>query len=530
VISQEELSTGTNFTIQRSSENFDMILRVVRTQPNVVFQFTQALTEAQRAIVCRVTQGFSTGFNVILEPTECYGIIRFLSISVPTSASIIALVSMPGLTPLCDHRQLDSERVVIPLISGMTIVGNSVHIPFRRESGGFNTTVRLSGVFATSADGLCGSGVRITMRSAATVACLETVVNNEPDDAGWTAIHQSDGKAPLAEVSTVGVTIPGIGWRLHTFQVPAGTVDVLPSVFTFPEDAAFLHLHGSSVQPFAAVGLVVFVRSDRPLRIEQTCGIPSVTHQVERGDNGLFTIDPCRDTDLLIAAICNDSRAAFCEFTVTLDERTLLKYGCADGVFEVNDNSSTAEALLPGVSRQVIGPRGPVQVYKSWSGLIEQVGVIKDPAKLIVTAKLEGGTVTLSLMFGNLSVPFSPEKYYADPEGFFAALGIAKPEEGYSPETANFTDDGNVEASTCAIDLKVLKNGIDVERTTDLPKELITGQEFVVEEEQGVNLGAIVGGVLGGLGVIAGVLVGIKCFRGRKGESKSSGFMSLPSS
>jgi hypothetical protein len=477
-ISQEELSNGTNFTLQRSSENFNLTLSVVRTQPNVVFQFTQPLTETQRAIICRITQSFSSAFEVILQPTEYYGIIRFQSVSVPTSESVIGLVSMPGLTPLCDHRQLDSDHFVIPLIMNQTIFESNIQIPFRRASVGvFNTTVGLNGIFATTADGLCGSGVSITTGSATSVACLENCVNNGTDTAGWTAIFQSVGKSP--------VTISGVDWRLHTFQVPAGKIDLLPSIFTMPEDSVFLQLPGSAIQPFAAVGLAIFVRCYRAQRIELTCGIPSTAHLVERGEDGLFQVHPCVNTDLLITAVCNDSEAAFCQFTMTLEKRTLLKYDSAGGVFEINNNNTTPlpGALLPGISRQIVGPRGPVQAYKSWNGSIKQVAVIKNAANLTVKAKVMNGVkVELSLMFGDLSVPFSAEKYYNDPEQFYTALGIAKPWDGYHAEIVNFTDSADVETATSAINLEVLEGWMDFELTTDLPKELVVGQEFVLEE------------------------------------------------
>jgi hypothetical protein len=526
-ISREELNRNNNLTIERSSVNFNMTLAIVPTQPDVVFQFAQPLTETQRAIVCRVFQGFSNVFEVILEPAECYGIIRFQNVSLPISASVIALISMPGLTALCDHRRLDSNRVVIPLITGLTIFESNIHIPFRRAAGGFNTTVRLENVFATTGDGLCGSGVNITTRSEASVACLETVVNNETDSEGWTAI------LPSAGISTAAITIPGIGWRLYVFEVPAGSIDLLPSIFTIPENVTFLQLPGSAVQPFAMAGLPVFVRCNRAERIEKICGIPSTTHQVERGANGLFALNACVDTDLLITAVCNNSASAFCQFTVKLDERTLLEYGSPAGVFEVSDNTSSPGALLPGISRQVIGRRGPVQAYKSWSGPIVQAAVIKNPANLTVTAIVYREKVTLSLTFGNLSVPFSAEKYYDDPEGFFIALGIGKPADGYHPEIVNFTDNADVVVSSGAIDLDVAEGGINVERTTDLPQELVTGQEFVLQEQNDepteepkpnqkrCGVGAIVGIVVAVIAAVVAIFVvlWLACRKSKTGDN-----------
>jgi hypothetical protein len=407
---------------------------------------------------------------------------------------------------------------VIPLIAGLTLFEGNAHIPFRRASGGFNTTVCLDKVFATTADGLCGSGVSITTESSGSVACLESVVNNGTDLSGWTGFSYSSGWTRIT-----GSTIQGAGWRLQIFDVPAGQVNLLPSIFTMSDEAVFLQLPGSAVQPFAAGGFPISVRCDRAQWIEKTCGNPSSSSQVERGADGLFSVNPCVDTDLLIAALCNDSEPAFCQFTVELNELTLLEYGSTAGVCEVGENASTPGALLPGISRQVVGPRGPVQAYKSWHGSIDRAGVLKNPAKLTVNAKVSRGKVVLSLMFGDLSVPFSAEKYYADPEGFFRALGIAKPADGYSPEIANFMDNADVEAATSAIDLGVLKGGVNIELTTDLPKELITGQEFVLDEQTaeptveptaepaGLSGGAIAGIVIGGIAVVVGIIILICC-------------------
>jgi hypothetical protein len=408
-------------------------------------------------------------------------------------------------------------RSLIPLITGQTIFENNIQIPFRRASGGFNTTVRLEGVFATTSDGLCGSGVQITTKSDSSVGCLESVVNEGVDNSGWTALSRSNGKAQILEnLPKNKATILGVGWRLHTFQVSSGSFNLLPSIFTIPEDVVFVQLQQSSVESFAVAGVPIFVKCDRAEWIERTCGIPTTVHKVERGIDGLFPINPCVDTDLLIAAVCHDSKTAFCQFTVKLDERTLLQYENGSGVFEIHDNGSITGGLLPGISRQIVGPRGPVQVYKDWTGLIQEVGFIKEAAKLIVKAEVDKEKVTLSLKFGDLWIPFSAEKYYADPEGFFTRLGIAKPEDGYCPEIVNFTEDGNVEVATDRIDLEIVKSGINVENTIDLPKELVLEQEFVLVIQNEVNIGVIVGGVLGGVVVIVGVVVGIVIWRRRR--------------
>jgi hypothetical protein len=276
------------------------------------------------------------------------------------------------------------------------------------------------------------------------------------------------------------------------------------------------------VQPFFEAEVPIFVRCDRAQWVERVCGNPVTRFLVERGKDGLFAIDPCGDTDLQIGSICEDAETAFCQFTMKLDGPTLLEYDSSAGVFEVGDNGTNPEALLPGVSRQLVGPRGPVRVYKSWNGSINQAAFIEAPARLTVTAKMGETNVVLSLMFGNLSVPFSAGKCYTDPDRFFTALGIAKPADGYAPEIVNFTDNADVEAATSAIDLDVLNNGLDIEQTTDLPKELVTEQEFILEDgdsgyvEKDVNIAAIIGGAVAGVVVIVGVVVVIVVSKRRK--------------
>jgi hypothetical protein len=214
---------------------------------------------------------------------------------------------------------------VILFNTSRTIFERNIHIPFRSVSGGFTTTVRLDDVFRTTPNGLCGMGFNITWPVAQYRGCLEPVMNNELHATGWKLLSQVGRKIQLANVSTINIsTTSGVSLRLHSFDRLAGESVFRPSIFTIPNNTEFVKLEQFMVQPFATAGLPIFVKCDRAQWIKRTCGIPSTTHLVERGTDGNFEVNPCVNTDLVITAVCNNPKTAFCQLKKDKDEPTEL--------------------------------------------------------------------------------------------------------------------------------------------------------------------------------------------------------------
>jgi hypothetical protein len=505
-VSHAELSTGDSFNLSLACAECTLVLHVLRCQPTVVFQFSAPLSSDKRAIVCRVVDDAS----LVLQPTEAYGIFRFRA----TNVSDAALIDMPGVVPLCDHRRLDGSTVLVPLVDGRTRFGDAIHVPFRRSGSVSSASAHLVRVFATTADALCGSGARLTLASPCEVACLAPVVGGASDAGRWVALQNSSSSSSsavaiggarsvsLQHSSSSAVAIAGDGWRLHVFAAAAGAVAIVPSVFTIPADTPFLELSAAAVAPFAAAGERITVNCTRAAWVEWRCGAPPASGRVARGADGLFAVLPCADTGLIVAAGCDDSASAFCQFDApAVPGVALLQYASEAGVIEVGGGGG---GFMPGVSRQVIARRGPAKIYKIWVGTIGRTEIVAR-APLTIQVRRDGTRATIAAQFGGRPIPFSAEKCYADPDAFFAAIGVVRPAGGFRSDVVNFTGTGEVQVAVEALNVSALSDVIAIVGDVfDLPKE------FVGEEAGGDGGGGGQAQKAGGAGaaVIAGAIVG----------------------
>jgi hypothetical protein len=519
----EELATGTDLTIRRSTDLFDLALHVDRQVATFIYEIDRVLFANESALICRrVTTRKSIAMT--LAPAETYVILEFTDVDFPESDLVVALVSMKGLTPLVEHRRLDDEWVWIPLVDEITKFNLTIRFPFRPATDGYSGTVTLERVFALPKDGLCGSKSEVSLTSpGGSVACLRSIVGSEDrEDEGWVALSAGTSRAVTAAGEASQIT--GDGWRLDLFPANGESLVLLPSIYTIPEAQVFLHLPRKSVEEFAKRGLPIFVNCSRADRMEGTCVADDVSTLVERSENGHFEVFPCRDSDFIISPFCEGLDGVFCQMEVTIPKRTVVQYGNASGIFEVGNR--TEGALLPGVSRQVVGPRGPVRIYKTWPGVLEFGETLEDPGKLTITAKLEENRTIVHLAFCDVPIPFSAELYYNDTDRFFRAAAVQLPDSGYGygPDTVTFTDFGELVVNRSLLDLDALEKGVDVSLLIDIPPALVTEQELIIE---GANLSLyeIIGIAAGGVAFLAIIVVLVVCLvlKRRKQHTTGSG-------
>jgi hypothetical protein len=113
------------------------------------------------------------------------------------------------------------------------------------------------------------------------------------------------------------------------------------------------------------------------------------------------------------------------------------------------------------------------------------------------------------LEFGGVSIPFSAQKYYEDPDGFFFALGVQKPEGGYSPDVVTFTQDGDVVVAFAFFNLLMIERGaVELESAVDVPRTFVsdTGMRIIKPQEEtdvwwlvgitGIGVGCLIAVVL----------------------------------
>jgi hypothetical protein len=164
------------------------------------------------------------------------------------------------------------------------------------------------------------------------------------------------------------------------------------------------------------------------------------------------------------------------------------------------------------------------RLYTPWDGPLA-LTAITAPDVLTVTVSQAGGTVTLALALRELEIPFSARKYYDDPDGFFAVVGVERPAGGYRSDIVNFTGRGDVEIAQEAFDQKVLEAGPAIGKCVNLPPEFVSCQRVVVEgtpEAEMVNVGVTVGAAVEGVAGVPAVAIGIVlCKRRRTAEQAS---------
>jgi hypothetical protein len=214
-----------------------------------------------------------------LTAAEMYAILEFTDVVSPQSDSVVALVSMKGLTPLVEHRRLDDEWVWIPLVAEKTKFGDgTVRFPFQPTSGGFHGTVTLEQVFASPKHRLCGSKTEVAMTPlVGSVGCLKSIVGSEDRaDEGWVAF--SGGRSHAVTAAGEAVQITGDGWPVDLFPADGETVVLLPSISMIPEEQVFLHIPRKSVEDFATAVRPIFVKgvlqiSERSIKDDQFAGV-----------------------------------------------------------------------------------------------------------------------------------------------------------------------------------------------------------------------------------------------------------------
>jgi uncharacterized protein YkwD len=140
--------------------------------------------------------------------------------------------------------------------------------------------------------------------------------------------------------------------------------------------------------------------------------------------------------------------------------------------------------------------------------------------------KLEDERTNVRLAFGGVPIPFSAELYYNDPNRFFRAAAVQLPDSGYGygPDTVSFTTSGELEVNRTLLDLDAIAKGLDLSLLIDIPAELVTEQELVIEES-GLSVGAIIGIVVGSVAFVAiiGVVIAIVVLKRPKEDTTGSG-------
>ena len=505
-IDYNTLVTGSELDFQVSGTNFELKIHCIRSLPKVVFQLRHEMKPTHRGIVTRVFE--ETGSSLIdfaIQDIEKYGILRFKK-AVSIVSNVFSVVYMPGLVPLCTHEALDDNTFMIPLVVDETLIDDTINIPFRIKDVNTNKyQATLRDVFGSTTDGLCGDGIQLD-QAVGRIGCLESLVDDSTNK-GWTiltdsGVLQSDSHSKTLEDGTGK-------WRLHVADVPAqSTVKIVPSVVTFPAKVSSFYIDRTVLEAFVG-------ETAPKLRIDcQHCDTLRLTSsgnavkELERGNDGLFSFIPDGVGDAVVVAVCESSKAAFCEFTETfVDEGlTLLKYQTAEGVKEL-DHSELAGKLLEGISRQVITNRTSAKLIKSWEGSIEKVRITKPDMLTFVVDKKTRGISKISAELGDVAIPLSAEKYYEDPDTFFTSLGVVKPAGGFTGDIVKFQGDGSVWVSNDAFSSATLESGAaNVTYFLDVPESYVTGQQYKVIK--GLSGGAIAGIVIAVLVVCAGIAVG----------------------
>ena len=500
------LVTGSELDFQVSGTNFELKIRCIRSLPKVVFQLRHEMKPTHRGIVTRVFE--ETGSSVIdfaVQDIEKYGILRFKK-TVPSASKVFSIVSMPGLVPLCTHEALDDNDFMIPLVVNETLINNTINIPFRIKDGNTNKyQATLRDVFGSTTDGLCGDGIQLS-QAVGRIACLESLVDDSTSK-GWTiltdsGVLQSDSHSKTLE--------DGAGkWKLHVVDVPAQSrVKIVPSVVKFPPKVSSFYLDRTVMEAFVgqtAQKLVIDCQECDTMRLTSS---GNAVKELQRGKDGLFSFIPDGVGDAVVVAVCESSKAAFCEFTETLVEEglTLLKYQTAEGVKEL-DHSALTGKLLEGISRQLITNRTSAKLIKSWEGAIEKVRITKPDKLTFVVDKKTKGVSKISAALGDVAIPLSAEKYYDDPDTFFTSLGVVKPAGGFTGDIVKFQSDGSVWVSNDAFSSATLESGAaNVTYFLDVPESYVTGQQYKVVK--GLSGGAIAGIVIAVLVICAGIAVG----------------------
>jgi hypothetical protein len=111
-------------------------------------------------------------------------------------------------------------------------------------------------------------------------------------------------------------------------------------------------------------------------------------------------------------------------------------------------------------------------VHKTWKGPIVHAAVLHPGNLTIMIDEIED-SYEISMKLGEIEIPFSVEKYYNDPDGFYGDLGIVRPAEGYSADIVNFTRDGDLVVASGYLKVEDLLSGAD--RHVDLPDGWVLG-------------------------------------------------------
>jgi hypothetical protein len=487
-LSYKDITTGDNYTLEKSTSQCDAIFRIFRSQPNVVFQFKTPLSESDAAVICRVYEvDGKNPLELELPAAEGYGIMRYAHLSYPAGQNVDILVAMPDLTPLCEHRVMDSGDFLIPF-SDDTHVNTWTHVPFRRDPGPWSGTIQVLGVFKSTPDATCQTGVEMPgPGNRLNIGCLEPVANNETMNEAWVELPAP----PKGTVRLLAAAVPPDpgdavaerSFKLHIYKTMKKTEDdVYPSFYKIPAGVVFAALEDEEIEPFSQNTAPMTVECPHADFVQWVCGqlSPQLSGKLDpiKDEPGNFTGVPgCRGSGLQFISSCRETDKAFCEFKLTVSELSLLRYRSNAGVIEVQPKSGKA-TFLSGVSRQILPRMNDVaRVYKSWDGPIE-IEPISTPGTLKITATTGEDGIEISLELDDLPIPFSASKYFKDPDGFFTALQIRPGEKGFAPDVAIFTDSATVLIGPKSYNEAAFKEGIPVAKVLDLPPNFVLGTTY----------------------------------------------------
>jgi hypothetical protein len=528
-IGGNEWPPGANFTLTRSTADYEVTLLCVRKQPTVIFKFASSLGADSRAIICRALEGSTAGtIPVSMRVGERYGILRFKGNAVPAGARVAALIHMPGMLPLCDNHPLETDTFVFALTLHETLFGNDIHIPFRRPTdAALEQTATIREIFLTTDTLQCEDSASIQAPSGAAVGCIEPIANGATYTSSWAAVTKVAGSGAqllgwgeaLEERIVRGLTET---WQLHIYAVVRDAlVKIVPRVLAFPDASVSFFISADSVAPYVDnpyLSLAINCSRAVTLRVSDSHGNSVM---LTRGEDGLFSFRPQVATGYIAVAVCNVTSPAFCEFVQPLAEGAvvLLTYGSNAGLFEVNFTDIAGE-VLPGVSSQLVFNRSTATAFKSWEGGISTVTI--PPTEGVLTKIIDltvAGFVSLRTRFAGVRIPFSAERYYNEPLPFFASLGVEIPDEQPAPEVVSFRPDGTVTVGAQYFNRSAFESAdIPVADVLDLPPDWVTEQDCeVIEPHSELSAGAITGIVSGSLIFIAAVvIIGVVLWRRHK--------------
>ena len=504
----KSIATGSEMDFEVSGTKFKLNLHCIRSLPKVLFELRREMPVNHRGILTRVfeeTQDSQIDFTI--EETEKYGIIRFKR-TVSASGHVFSVISMPGLVPLCSHEALDDDTFLIGLIADETLIDGIINVPFRiKDVNQRQYQATLQDVFSSSSDGLCGNGLFLEQASGR-VGCVESLVDHSTNKA-WTVLSPAAKSHTTSQGHAKTLSGDAQKWRLQIAELAKeAAVKIVPSVVSIPKESSSFYIASSILSAFAgqaAEKLGIECEQCDKLRLTTTTGVETV---LEKDADGLFSFIPEAVGDLMVVAVCNSSHKAFCEFTEAFVDAglTVLKYGSADGVKELNYKDLSGK-LLTGISRQLIQNRSIATLIKSWDGEIGQE-TIRSPGLLtFIVDQRTKGVSKISATLGDVGIPLSAEKYYENPELFFENMGVVKPEGGYTGDIVKFRSDGVLEVSNSAFSSANLESGAaNFSYFLDVPDSYVTGQSYKVVK--GLSPGAIAGIVIGVLVFCAGAAVG----------------------